>query len=155
MAKGLGKVIAQNRKARHDYFIEDTYEAGIVLMGSEIKSIRAHKVNINDAYVDFHQGEAFINNMHISPYEFETKTRLDPIRKRKLLLKRKEIDRLIGLTQQKGYTIIPLKIYIKDGFAKIQIAVAKGKKLYDKRETIKRRDAERQMERALKERNIY
>lgn len=155
MAKGLGKVIAQNKKAHHDYFIEDTYEAGLVLMGSEIKSIRSNKVNITDAYVDFHAGEAYINNMHISPYEFETKVTIDPTRKRKLLLHKKEINRLIGQQQQKGYSIIPLKLYIKDGFAKLEIALAKGKKLYDKRESIKRRDADRQVERILKEKNVY
>lgn len=154
MPKGLGKVIAQNRKAFHDYFIEETYEAGLILMGSEIKSIRGNRVSIKDAYVDIHGGEAFINNMHITPYEFETKTTLDPTRKRKLLLNRKEINRLIGLVQQQGYSIVPLKIYLKDGYAKMEIAVAKGKKQYDKREDIKRRDSDRQIERIIKERNV-
>lgn len=154
MAKGMGKIIAQNRKAHHDYFIEETYEAGIVLMGSEIKSIRMHRVNINDAYIDFDRGEAYINGMHISPYKFETKIKLDPIRKRKLLLHKKEINRLRGLVQRQGYTIIPLKIYIKDGFAKLEIAVAKGKKQFDKREAIKRRDADREMRRAIKDRYL-
>lgn len=153
MAKGLGKVIAQNKKAQHDYFIEDTYEAGIVLKGSEIKSIRQHKVNINDAYVSIHKGEAFINNMHISPYEFETKTTIDPTRVRKLLLHQKEINRLLGLQQREGYSLIPLKLYIKDGFAKLLIAVAKGKKQYDKREDIKVRDSNRQIARVLKDQN--
>src|SRR5690625_2858826 len=119
MSKESGRLIAQNRKARHDYFIEDTFEAGLVLKGSEIKSIRNNRVSIKDAYVDIYRGEAFINNMHINPYEFETKTSMDPVRKRKLLLHKRQINRLIGLSEQKSYSLIPLKLYIKNGFAKL------------------------------------
>jgi SsrA-binding protein len=154
MPKGLGKVIAQNKKAHHDYYIEDTYEAGIVLKGSEIKSIRTNKVTLNDAFVNIFRGEAYVNNMHIAPYEFETKQQMDPTRARKLLLHKKEIARLIGLQKQEGYSVIPLKLYLKDGYAKVLIGVAKGKKNYDKREDLKKKDSDRQIERALKDRNL-
>ena len=151
MPKGMGKIIATNRRAHHDYFIEDTYEAGIVLEGTEIKSVRQGKVSIQEAYVRIENGEAFIHNMHIAQYDFGTKKNHDPTRVRKLLLHRKEISRLYGLQQQTGYSLIPLRVYIKDGYAKIEVAVAKGKKLYDKREDIKKRDFNRQIERALRD----
>src|SRR5699024_3266377 len=125
------KPIAQNRKARHDYFIDETYEAGLVLKGTEIKSIREGKVNIADAHVRIMNGEAFVINMHIAPYEQVNRFNHDPTRSRKLLLKRSEIDKMYGLVKQKGYAIIPLKLYIKHGYAKILIGVGKGKKKYD------------------------
>jgi SsrA-binding protein len=152
MAKGDGKVIAQNKKAHHDYFIEETYEAGIVLQGTEIKSIRAGKVNLKDSYAKIENGEVFLHQMHISPYEQGNRFNHDPLRTRKLLLHRKEINKLIGLTKEQGYSLVPLKIYLKNGFAKITLALAKGKKKYDKREDLKKREAKRDIERAFKER---
>ncbi|RKO63194.1 SsrA-binding protein SmpB [Caldibacillus debilis] len=152
MAKGDGKVIAQNKKAHHDYFIEETYEAGIVLQGTEIKSIRAGKVNLKDSYAKIENGEVFLHQMHISPYEQGNRFNHDPLRTRKLLLRRKEINKLIGLTKEQGYSLVPLKIYLKNGFAKITLALAKGKKKYDKREELKKREAKRDIERAFKER---
>ncbi len=154
MPKGLGKIIAQNKRAYHDYFIEDTYEAGLVLEGTEIKSIRQGKASINDAYAHIDYNQAYIYNMHITQYDFGTKGNHEPTRTRKLLLHHKEISRLYGLQQQQGYSLIPLKLYIKDGFAKVEIAVAKGKKQYDKREDLKIKDSNRQIERALKDRNL-
>lgn len=151
MAKHHEKPLAQNRKASHDYFIEETYEAGIVLKGTEIKSIRAGKVSITDAHVRIMDGEAFIINMHIAPYEQGNRFNHDPTRTRKLLLHRKEIDKLFGQVQQKGYTIVPLKIYIKNGYAKVLIGLGKGKKLYDKREDLKQKQMKRDIDRALKE----
>jgi SsrA-binding protein len=145
------KVIAQNKKARHDYFIEETYEAGIVLAGTEVKSIRQGKINLKDSYADVKQGEVYVHNMHISPYEKGNIFNRDPMRDRKLLLNRREINKLIGYIQQKGYSLIPLQIYLTRGLVKMQLAVAKGKKLYDKREDIAKRDAKRAMERAFRE----
>ncbi len=145
------KVIAKNRKARHDYFIEETYEAGIVLTGTEVKSIRLGKVNLKDSYADVKQGEVFLHNMHISPYEKGNIFNSDPMRDRKLLLNRREINKLIGYIQQKGYALIPLQIYLRRGLVKVQLAVAKGKKLYDKRSDAAKRDAQRSMERAFRE----
>lgn len=152
MAKHSGKLIAQNKKANHDYFIEETFEAGIVLQGTEIKSIRAGKVNLRDSFATIKQGEVYINNMHISPYEQGNRYNHEPTRARKLLLHRKEIDRLIGETQRAGYTLVPIKLYIKNGFAKVLIGLGKGKKKYDKREDLKQKQAKRDMERALKDR---
>ncbi|EGL83749.1 SsrA-binding protein [Caldalkalibacillus thermarum TA2.A1] len=146
------KVVAQNKKARHDYYIEETYEAGIVLTGTEIKSIRAGKVNLKDSFARIKNGEVFLMNMHVSPYEQGNRFNHDPLRTRKLLLHKREINKLIGLTKEKGYALIPLKIYLKRGLAKIDLAVAKGKKLYDKREAMKKRDAQREIERAFRER---
>lgn len=151
MAEGI-KVIAQNRRARHDYHIEDTIEAGLVLTGTEIKSIRAGRVNLKDSFARIQNGEVFLYNMHISPYEQGNRYNHDPLRTRKLLLHRREINKLIGLTKEKGYTLVPLKIYIKNGLAKLDLAIAKGKKLYDKREAMKKRDAEREAQRVLRER---
>lgn len=151
MAEGY-KVVAQNKKARHDYEIEETYEAGIVLTGTEIKSIRAGKVNLKDSYARIKDGEVFLLNMHISPYEQGNRFNHDPVRTRKMLLHKKEINKLIGLTKEKGYTLVPLKLYLKNGWAKVDLAVAKGKKLYDKREAMKKRDAQREIERAFRER---
>ncbi|WP_163536512.1 SsrA-binding protein SmpB [Gracilibacillus sp. YIM 98692] len=151
MAKNQGRVIAQNKKARHDFFIEDTFEAGIVLQGTEIKSIRAGRVNLKDSFATIRRGEAFLNNMHISTYEQGNRFNHDPTRARKLLLHRKEIDKLIGETQQAGYSLVPLKVYIKNGFAKVLLGIGRGKKKYDKREDMKRKQAKRDMDRAIKD----
>ena len=149
MAKG-SSVITVNRKARHDYHIQESFEAGVVLKGSEIKSIRAGRVNLSDAYARPENGELWLYNSHIASYDAASYNTHDPKRPRKLLLHRKEIDDLAGKVTQKGLTLVPLKLYIKHGVAKIELGVAKGKKLYDKRETIARRDAEREVERAMK-----
>lgn len=151
MSKDHSKPIAQNRRASHDYFIEETFEAGLVLQGTEIKSIRAGKVSLNDAHIRITDGEAFVINMHIAPYEQGNRFNHDPTRTRKLLLHRKEIDKLFGQVQQKGYTIVPLKLYIKNGFAKLLIGLGRGKKLYDKREDMKQKQMKRDIDRALKD----
>ncbi|MFC4404894.1 SsrA-binding protein SmpB [Gracilibacillus xinjiangensis] len=153
MAKNEGKVIAQNRKANHDYFIEETYEAGLVLQGTEIKSIRKGQVNLKDSFATIRNGEVYLNNMHISPYEQGNRYNHEPTRARKLLLHRKQIDQLIGETKQAGYSLVPLKVYIKNGFAKILIGLGKGKKKYDKREDLKQKQAKRDMDRAIKDRS--
>jgi SsrA-binding protein len=129
-------VVARNKKAKHNYTIEEVYEAGIVLAGTEVKSIRAGKVNIKDSYADVQGGEVFIHNMHISPYEQGNIYNKDPRRVRKLLLNKREIRKLIGLVTQKGYSLIPLSVYIKNGYVKIELSVAIGKKIYDKRRDI-------------------
>lgn len=145
--------LAQNRKASYNYFIEETYEAGLVLSGTEIKSIRNGKANLTDSFATIRNGEAFVHNMHISPFEQGNRYNAeDPKRARKLLLHRRQINQLIGLTQQSGYTLVPLRIYIKNGFAKLLIGLGKGKKQFDKRETLKRKSAERDVQRALRER---
>ncbi|WP_127583135.1 SsrA-binding protein SmpB [Paenibacillus koleovorans] len=150
--KSDGKVLAQNKKASHDYFIEDTYEAGMVLSGTEIKSIRLGKANISDCFCTIRNGEAFAHNMHISPFEQGNRSNpLDPTRARKLLLKKEQIHKLLGVTKQQGFTIVPLKIYIRNGFAKLLIGVGRGKKQYDKRDTEAKRDAQRDIQRALRE----
>ncbi|EAF0490430.1 SsrA-binding protein SmpB [Listeria monocytogenes] len=152
MPKGDGKLVAQNKKARHDYAIEETFEAGIVLQGTEIKSVRNARVNLKDSYARIDKGEIFLHNMHISPYEQGNRYNHDPLRTRKLLLHKKQISRLIGETKESGYSIIPLKMYIKDGYAKVLIGVARGKKKYDKRQDLKQKEAKRDIERAFKER---
>ncbi|GIN70865.1 SsrA-binding protein [Bacillus sp. J14TS2] len=152
MPKGEGKLIAQNKKARHDYSVEETYEAGMVLQGTEIKSIRAGRVNLKDSFARIQNGELYLHNVHISPYEQGNRYNHDPLRTRKLLLHRKEISKLIGESKEQGYSIIPLKIYIKNGYAKVLIGLAKGKKKYDKREDLKRKEAKRDIERAFRER---
>jgi SsrA-binding protein len=149
MSKDNIKVIARNKKAKHDYFIEETIEAGIVLTGTEVKSIRQGRVNLKDSYALVEDGEVFINNMHISPYEQGNIYNVDPVRKRKLLLHKREINKLIGYTTQKGYSLIPLSLYIKNGLVKIELSIAKGKKLYDKRSDIAKRDAERRIQKHL------
>lgn len=152
MPKGNGKTIAQNKKASHDYFIEETYEVGIVLQGTEIKSIRNGRVNIKDAHARIdRKGEVQLINLHIAEYEQGNRYNHDPTRSRKLLLHRKEIDKLIGLTQQQGYALVPLKIYIKNGYAKVLIGLGKGKKKYDKREDLKRKQMKRDVDRAIKD----
>ena len=143
--------LAENRKARHDYFIEDTYECGIALVGTEVKSIRMGKVNIKDSYAKIKNGEAFVVGMHVSPYEKGNIFNRDPFRERKLLLHKREILKLGSLSQADGYSLIPLSLYIKDGLVKMELAVAKGKKLYDKRHDIAERDAKRQIEQRKKE----
>lgn len=149
-----GQLIAQNKKARHDFHIEETYEAGMVLTGTEIKSIRNRRVNLKDSFARVAHGEAWLHNLHISPYEQGNRYNHDPVRTRKLLLHRKQINTLIGLTQQKGYTLVPLKIYIKNGFAKVLIGLGKGKKKYDKREDLKQKDAKREIQRAFKDQQL-
>ncbi len=146
-------VIAQNKKAYHDYFVDETYEAGLSLSGTEVKSIRGGKVNLKDSYVSCKTGEAILIGMHISPYDFGNIFNHEPMRSRRLLLHRREINKLIGLTQQEGYTLIPLKLYFKGSYVKLQLGLCRGKKNYDKRATIAERDAKRNMDRALKERN--
>lgn len=147
------KVVCQNRKAYHDYFIEETIEAGISLVGTEVKSLRLGRANLRDSYARVRDEEVFLINAHISPYpQADRFTQPEPDRTRKLLLHKREIKRLIGKTQEKGYTLIPTRIYFKGGKAKVEIALAKGKRLFDKREEIKRRTMEREMEKAVKTR---
>ncbi|GMA49960.1 SsrA-binding protein [Alicyclobacillus contaminans] len=153
MAKHDGKVLAQNRKAYHDYFIEDTIEAGIVLVGTEIKSIRRGSANLRDAYAQVEDGEVWLHNMHVSPYEQGNRFNHQPLRSRKLLLHKAEIARLVGASREKGYTLVPTKLYLKNGFCKVELGLAKGKKLHDKREAMRKRDAQREIERALRDRN--
>lgn len=141
------KVLAENRKARHEYFIESTYECGIALVGTEVKSIRMGKVNIKDSYVRIKNGEAFVIGMHVSPYEKGNIFNRDPFRERKLLLHKREIRKLLALSQADGYSLIPLKLYLRDGKVKLELAVARVKKLYDKRHDIAERDARRAMDR--------
>ncbi len=146
------KVIATNRKAKHEYFLLDTYEAGMVLKGSEIKSIRAGQISLAQAYVSVENNEAWLINSHIAPYNEANRNNHDPLRARKLLLHRSEIRKLADKVRQKGATVVPLRIYLKDGKAKIEIALAKGKKHYDKRAEIAKRDAQREMDRRYKQR---
>lgn len=153
MAKKQRKLIANNKKARHDYFIEETYEAGIVLTGTEIKSARLGKVSIKESYARIEKEEVIIYGMNISPYEQGNRFNVDPLRPRKLLLHKREIRKLIGATKLKGLTLVPLTMYINEaGLAKLEIALARGKKNYDKRDAIAKRDASRNMERAMKQR---
>jgi SsrA-binding protein len=152
MPKGEGKVIAQNKKAYHDYFIEETYETGMVLQGTEIKSIRAGKVQLKESFARVMNGEVFLHNMHISPYEQGNRFNHEPLRTRKLLLTNKEISKLIGYVKEEGYTLVPLKIYLKNGYAKLLLGLGKGKKNYDKREDLKKKEAGRDIERAFRER---
>lgn len=153
--KNNTKIIAQNKKARHDYFIIDTYEAGIELFGTEVKSVRAGKVNLADAYASIDSGEVFVKGMNISPYEKGNIFNRDPLRAKKLLLHKNEIRKLAGTIQQQGFSLIPLSVYLKGSLVKVSLAVAKGKKLYDKRDDIAKRDARRNADRAIKERNNY
>lgn len=148
--KSKEKTVALNRRARHEYFIEDTYETGLVLTGTEIKSVRDGKVQFNDAFISIIKGEAYIKGMHIAPYKFGNIFNVDETRDRKLLMHKYEIRKLYDKVRLKGYTLIPLRIYLKEGRAKLEIALAKGKNLYDKRQTEKLRDAKREMEKALK-----
>ena len=149
MSRRGDQVVITNRKARHDYFVLDAYECGIMLKGAEVKSVRNGRANLQDSYARIEDGEVWLHGMHISPYEF-SRAELDPTRRRKLLLHRKEIDTLARATGEKGVTLVPLRVYFKDGRAKVELAVAKGKRAYDKRRTIAERDAKREAERALK-----
>ncbi len=146
------KVIATNRKARHQYHLDDTFEAGLVLMGTEIKSIRAGNVSLREGFVQFEGGEAWLVNVHIAQYDPASRQNHEPRRRRKLLLHRRQIDRLRSRVQERGYTVVPTRLYLKDGRAKVEIALARGKKLFDKRQTIAKRDSKRQIDRAIKER---
>ncbi len=152
MGKDEIKVVARNKKAYHDYFVLDTYEAGIELYGTEIKSIRGGRVNLKDSFCSVDNGEMFAIGMHISPYEQGNIFNRDPLRKKRLLLHKKEIMRLFGQSRQQGLSIVPLELYIKNGRAKLQIGLCKGKKLHDKREVAAKRDAQRAIERTIRER---
>lgn len=145
------KTIAQNKKARHDYFLEESYEAGIELCGTEVKSLRAGRVNLKDSWCSIVDGEIFVNGMHISPYEQGNIFNRDPMRVRKLLMHKKEILKLYGTVKQTGYSLIPISLYFKDSKVKLQVGLCKGKKLYDKRADMAERSAKRDMERAIKE----
>ena len=147
--------LAENRKARHDYFVEETIEAGIALVGTEVKSIRNGKCNLKDCYADVQNGEIFILNMHISPYEQGNIFNVDPLRERKLLLHKEQIGRLAGLVSRDGYTLVPLSLYLKNGRVKVALGICKGKKNYDKRDSMLEKAHKRDIERQMKERNRY
>lgn len=155
MGKDTVKQVAQNRKARHDYFIEDTWEAGIELCGTEVKSIRLGNVNLKDSFCAVKDGEMFLYNVHISPYEQGNIFNKDPRRTRRLLLHKREIRKLQQRTQQDGYSLVPLSLYFRGPRVKVELALARGKKLYDKRESAAKRDAQREMDRALRGRGRY
>ena len=156
MAKKAGmKLIANNKKAFHDYFIEDTYEAGIALAGTEVKSLRAGKCSIKESFIRVEKGEVYIYGMHISPYEKGNIFNKDPLRPRKLLMHKKEIQKMVGKIAQKGYTIVPVEVYFKGSLVKVQVALAKGKKLYDKRQDIAKKDQRREAEKEFKVKNLY
>ncbi len=144
------RVVTLNRKARHDYEVLETYEAGLVLTGTEVKSLRAGRANLKDSFARIEKGEAWLYNMHISPYSHGNIYNHDPTRPRKLLLHKSEIRRLTGKVEERGLTLVPLKIYFKDGYAKVELALARGKRLYDKRRDIAKRDAERELRRVLR-----
>ncbi len=154
MSDNAIKVVSTNRKARHDYHIEDSFEAGIALTGTEVKSIRSSKVNLKDSYAKVEGGELFLYNMHVSPYDPGNRFNHDPVRTRKLLMHKVEIGRLAGKVQEKGYALIPLKIYLKQGRVKVELGLARGKKKYDKRRDIAERDRKREMERDMKDKAI-
>lgn len=145
------KVITENRKARHDFHLLEKYEAGIVLVGSEVKSIRAGRVNLRDSFAQVDNGELFLYNAHISPYEQGSHFNVEPTRRRKLLMHKREIMRLLGKVQEKGLTLVPTRMYFSNGKVKVELALAQGKKLHDKRESQKRKDAKREIDRALKD----
>lgn len=155
MSKDRIKIIAKNKKARFDYFIEDTFEAGIELRGTEVKSLRMGKCSVKEAFVRIINGEVFIMNMHISPYEKGNIFNKDPLRVRKLLLNRYEINKIMGKVSQQGYTIVPLSVYFKASLVKVEIALGKGKKLYDKRQDIAKKDQRRAAEKEFKVKNLY
>jgi SsrA-binding protein len=150
LGTGHIKIIAENRKARHNYFIEDTYEAGMVLSGTEVKSLRLGRVNLKDSYAKIRNGEVFVHQMHISVYPFAYYGNHDPLRIRKLLLHKNEINKLYGKVNEKGFSLVPLKIYFQNGKAKLTLALARGKRQYDKREAIRRRDEQRDLDRSKK-----
>ncbi len=154
MAKDTVKIIAKNNKAHHEYFIEDKYEAGIELFGTEVKSIRQGTMHLKEAWCQVKDGELWIKQMHISPYEHGNIFNKDPLRPRKLLMHKREINYLFGKVKQDGYALIPLAVYLKGSRVKVEVALAKGKKLYDKREDAAKKDAKRQIDRVMKERNV-
>ena len=151
--KNVTKIIAQNKKAYHDYFVEEKYEAGIALYGTEVKSLRKGAVNLKDSYCSFEKGEMFVVGMHISPYEQGNIFNREPLRDKKLLMHRREILKLQGFVQQKGYTLVPLSLYFSGSRVKVEVGLCRGKKLYDKRESDAKREAERDMDRHMKDRN--
>lgn len=154
MAKNIGiKTVSQNKKAYHDYFVDEKYEAGIELFGTEVKSIRNGNVNLKDAYCDIKDGELFVIGMHISPYEQGNIFNRDPLRKKKLLMHKREIMKLQGLVSQKGFSLIPLSLYFNGSRAKVEVGLCRGKKMYDKRDSIAKRDADRDIDRKVKEYN--
>lgn len=155
MAKDSFKLVANNKKAYHDYFIEEKYEAGVALHGTEVKSLRMGKCSIKEAFIRIENGEVFVYGMHVSPYEKGNIFNKDPLRVKKLLLHRQEINKLTGKINEKGYTLVPLQVYFKDGLAKVEIGLAKGKKLYDKRQDIAKKDQRREAEKEFKVRNLY
>ena len=146
------QIIAQNKKAQHDYFVLETYEAGIELFGTEVKSIRKGRVNLKDSWCSIDEGEIFVNGMHVSPYEQGNIFNRDPMRVKRLLMHRREINRLFGVTKQQGLTLIPLSVYLLNGRAKLEVGLCKGKKNYDKRDVAAKKDAQREIERNFKER---
>ncbi|MDO4966868.1 MAG: SsrA-binding protein SmpB [Lachnospiraceae bacterium] len=153
-SNGAFKLVANNKKAYHEFFIEEKYEAGISLSGTEIKSIRMGRCSIKEAYIEINKGEAYIIGMNISPYEKGNIFNKDPMRTRKLLLHKQEINKLLGATSEKGYTIMPLQVYLKNSLCKVEIGLAKGKKLYDKREDMQKKDMRRELEREFKVKNL-
>ena len=144
------KIVCQNRKARHDYFIDEIYEAGLVLIGPEVKSLREGRASLRDSYARVKDGELFLHNVHITPYPFAHHLNLDPMRTRKLLMQKREIKRLIGKTEQRGYSLIPLSVYLLRGIIKVELALAKGKRKYDKRHAIKEREMKRELDQLKK-----
>ncbi len=155
MGKESIKLIANNKKAYHDYFIEDTYEAGIALHGTEVKSLRMGKCSVKESFIRIEKGEVFVYGMHISPYEKGNLFNRDPLRVRKLLMHKSEINRITGRISEKGYTLVPLRVYFKGSLAKVEVGLAKGKKLYDKRQDIAKKDMKRETQREFKVRNLY
>lgn len=154
MAKETQKLIANNKKAYHDFFIDETYEAGVALHGTEVKSMRMGKCSIKESFIRIEDGEVFVYGMHVSPYEKGNIFNKDPLRVKKLLMHRYEINKLEGKIKEKGYTLVPLQVYFRDGKVKVEIGLARGKKLYDKRETIAKKDARRETEREFKVKNL-
>ncbi len=155
MAKEAQKLIANNKKAFHDYFIDETFEAGIVLHGTEVKSMRMGKCSIKESFIRIENGEVFVYGMHVSPYEKGNIFNKDPLRVKKLLMHKYEINKLLGKIKEKGYTLVPLQVYFKDGRAKVEIGLARGKKLYDKRDAIAKKDQRREAEKEFKVKNLY
>ena len=155
MAEKLRKLIANNKKARHDYFVEESYEAGMELHGTEVKSLRMGKCSIKEAFIKIEKGEVFIYNMHISPYEKGNIFNKDPLRVKRLLLHKYEINKIAGKIQQQGYTLVPLNVYLSGSLVKIEIGLCRGKKLYDKRQDIAKRDQRREAEKNFKVKNLY
>ena len=154
MSKETMKLVANNKKAYHDYFIEEKYEAGIALHGTEVKSLRMGKCSVKESFIRIENGEVFVYGMHVSPYEKGNIFNKDPLRVKKLLLHKQEINKLSGKIKEKGYTLVPLQVYFKDGLAKVEIGLAKGKKLYDKRQDIAKKDQKREAEKDFKIRNL-